>query len=65
MHVKLYVIYFKISHTQILHQVATSWLNFDKSKIIRLHKMRDTRAGDSRTEFSNKSQKWIKMILKW
>ena len=36
--------------------VATSQLNCDKSQVTSFHKMRDIRAGNPRTESSNKSQ---------
>ena len=39
---------FVISHTQILHRVATSQLNCDKSQITGFHKARDTRARNPR-----------------
>ena len=55
-HVKLFVICFENPHTQILHLVATNQLNHDKSQITGFHKMQDTRAGNPRTESSNKSQ---------
>ena len=54
--VKLFVICFEIPHNQITHRVATSQLNRDKSQITGFHKMRDTRAGNLRTQSSNKSQ---------
>ena len=54
--VKLFVICFKIPHTQIPHHVATCQLNPDKSQITGFQKMPDTRAGNPTTESSNKSQ---------
>ena len=49
MYVKLLVICFEIPHTQIPHHVKTS-------QITGFHKTRDTRAGNPRTEPSNKSK---------
>ena len=54
--VKLFVICFDTPQAQMPHHVATSQLNRDKSKITGFHKMRDTRAGNPRTDSSNKSQ---------
>ena len=54
-HVKLFVICFENSHIQMLHHVTTSQLNCDKNQITGLHKMRDTRAENHRTESSSKS----------
>ena len=53
---KLFIICFENRYTQISHHVATSQLSRDKSQITGLHKMRDTRAGNPRTESSNKSE---------
>ena len=54
--IKLLVICSKISHTQILHHVTTSQLNFDKIQITGFRKTRDNRTRNLRTDSSNKSQ---------
>ena len=55
-HAKLFAICLEVPHTQMPRHVATSRLNRDKSQVTGFHKMRDTRAGNPRTESSNKSQ---------
>ena len=54
--IKLLVICSKIPHTQILHDVGTSQLNFDKIQVNGFCKTREKRAGNVTTDFSNKSQ---------
>ena len=53
---KLFGICSVLSHTSISHLVATNQLNCNKSHTTAFHKTRDTRAGNLRTESSNKSQ---------
>ena len=66
-HIKtLFVICFKIPHTQMAHHMALGQLNWDKSQLTGFHKMQDTGEGNPRKKYSKTSQqKWIKMILKW
>ena len=47
---------FRDSHTQILHHVTTSQLNFDKIQITGFRKTPDNRTRNLRTDSSNKSQ---------
>ena len=54
-YVKLFVIWFKIPHTQMLHHVTTSQLNPSKSQITDFHKMWNTRVGNPRTECSERA----------
>ena len=56
-YVKLFVICFEIPHPQIPHHVATSQLNPNKSQITGFDEMRNTRAGNPRTEASKKVNK--------
>ena len=64
-YIKLLVICSEIPHTQILHHMATSQLKCDKVGIPGFCKMRGNRAGNLRTDSSNKSEKKsIKMIFK-
>ena len=51
--IKLLVICSEIPYTQILHHVATSQLNCDKSQITGFQKMPDNTAGNFRTDSSN------------
>ena len=53
---KQLVICSKIPHNQILHHAATSQLSFDKIQITGFRKTRDNRAGNLKTDLSNKSQ---------
>ena len=53
---KLFAICSEVPHSQILHHVATSQLNRNKNQITCFHKTRDTRAGNLRTDYSNKTQ---------
>ena len=53
---KLLVICSEIPHTQIPYHVATSQLSFDKIQITGFRKTRDNRAGNLKTDLSNKSQ---------
>ena len=50
------VICSEIPHTQVLHHVETSQLNCDKIQITGFRKTQENRAGNLRTDFSNKSQ---------
>ena len=54
--IKLLVICSEILHTQILHHVTTSQLNFDKIQINGFRKMRDNRTRNLRTDSNNKSE---------
>ena len=54
--IKQLVICSEIPYAQIPHHVATSQLNCDKIQITGFHKTKDNRAGNVRTDSSNKSQ---------
>ena len=53
-YVKLFEICFEIPHTQILHHMATSQLNPNKSQITGFYKMGNTTTGNPRPESSKK-----------
>ena len=60
-YVKLFVICFKIPHTQIPHHVGISQLNPNKSQINGFHKMGNTRAGNL---VKKSKKKCIKILLR-
>ena len=54
--IKLLVICSEIPHIQILHHVASRLLYFDNIQINGFRKTLDNRAGNLKTDLSNKSQ---------
>ena len=56
-YVKLFVICFKIPHTQIPYHMAASQFNPNERKITGFPKIRNTRAGDPKTESFKKVNK--------
>ena len=55
-YIKPLLICSEIPHTQIAPLAANCQLNCNKNQIARFNKMQDTKAGDLRTDYGNKSQ---------